>query len=83
MKSHPSWTIYDFYVGILPTYSRAISDPVPGGVELLESHKVVIVEGNYMLNYDDPLWAPLKDLFDIKVLLSFDRITENSLLFFV
>ena len=34
-----------------------------------------------MLNYDDPLWAPLKDLFDIKVLLSFDLITENNFFF--
>lgn len=40
---------------------------MPGGVELLEVHKVVIVEGNYMLNYDDPLWSPLRDLFDEKV----------------
>lgn len=51
---------------ILPTYSRVKSDPVPGGVELKEFHKVVIVEGNYMLNYDDPLWAPLQGLFDEK-----------------
>lgn len=43
---------------------------MPGGVELLKEHKVVIVEGNYMLNYDDPLWSPLKELFDEKVLLT-------------
>ena len=42
---------------------------MPGGVELLKVHKVVIVEGNYMLNYDDPLWSPLKELFDEKVFL--------------
>lgn len=54
-------------LGKLPTYSRALSDPVPGGVELSKSHRVVIVEGNYMLNYDDKLWEPLKDLFDEKV----------------
>lgn len=36
----------------------------------MEVHKVVIVEGNYMLNYDDPLWSPLRDLFDEKVLLT-------------
>lgn len=41
---------------------------MPGGVELLVVHKVVIVEGNYMLNYDDPLWSPLRDLFDEKVI---------------
>ena len=43
---------------------------MPGGVELLIEHKVVIVEGNYMLNYDDPLWSPLKELFDEKVFLT-------------
>jgi pantothenate kinase len=63
--------------GILPTYSRAISDPIPGGVELLKSHKVVIVEGNYMLNYDDPLWAPLQTLFDEKWYVSCSSMEEQ------
>ena len=30
---------------ILPTYSREISDPVPGGVQLKESHDIVLAEG--------------------------------------
>jgi hypothetical protein len=60
--------VFPFFLGKLPTYSRALSDPVPGGVELSKSHRVVIVEGNYMLNYDDKLWEPLKDLFDEKVI---------------
>lgn len=29
----------------LPTYSRVKSDPVPGGVSLLPSHDIVLVEG--------------------------------------
>ena len=29
----------------LPTYSRVKSDPVPGGVKLLRSHDIVLVEG--------------------------------------
>ena len=33
---------------------------VQGGVELQENNKIVIVEGNYLLLYDDPEWAPLK-----------------------
>lgn len=33
----------------LPTYSRELSDPVPGGTELLPSHQIVLVEGNYLL----------------------------------
>ena len=48
----------------LPTYSRQLSDPVPEGVELKKNHRIVLVEGNYLLLYQDPLWAPLKSLFD-------------------
>lgn len=47
----------------LPTYSRVKSDPVPGGVELLPSHEIVLVEGNYLL-LDDERWAPLAALWD-------------------
>ena len=50
----------------LPTYSRKVSDPVPNGVELKKSHRVVFVEGNYILLYNDPRWAPLAHLFDEK-----------------
>ena len=32
-----------------------------------------------MLNYDDPLWAPLKDLFDVKVPSIFDPIIIHVL----
>lgn len=47
----------------LPTYSRQLSDPVPGGVKLLPLHKIVLCEGNYLLNFDDPRWAGLRHLF--------------------
>lgn len=51
--------------GTLPTYSRVISDPVPDGVRLLQTHDIVLVEGNYLLMKDlDPRWAPLDNLFD-------------------
>ena len=36
---------------------------VQDGVELHEDNKIVIVEGNYLLLYDDPEWAPLKGDF--------------------
>lgn len=52
--------------GVLPTYSRQLSDPVPDGVELLKTHKIVLVEGNYLLNYDDSEWGLLQSLFDEK-----------------
>jgi pantothenate kinase len=49
---------------VLPTYSREIEDPVPGGVELAEEHSIVLVEGLYLLMRSDPRWAPLSDLWD-------------------
>lgn len=48
----------------LPTYSREISDPVPGGVSLLKSHRIVLVEGLYLLWAHDPRWKPLQELWD-------------------
>ncbi|CAE8592574.1 unnamed protein product [Polarella glacialis] len=48
----------------LPVYSRAVSDPVPNGVQLAASHKVVLVEGNYLLMWGDERWAPLREAFD-------------------
>mgnify|MGYP001178858167 CR=1 FL=1 len=52
--------------GSLPIYSREESDPVDDGVKLLSSHGIVLLEGNYLLCYNDPEWSPLKDIFDEK-----------------
>jgi pantothenate kinase len=48
----------------LPTYSRVLSDPVPGGAELKECHRIVLAEGNYLLMKHDARWAPLMHLWD-------------------
>lgn len=48
----------------LPIYSRVKSDPVENGVQLLKSTKIVLLEGNYLLCWRCPRWAPLKDIFD-------------------
>ena len=50
--------------GTLPTYSRERSDPVPGGAVLSKSHKIVLLEGNYLLCFGDEPWAPLQGVFD-------------------
>jgi pantothenate kinase len=47
-----------------PTYSRDISDPVPGGVCLKAHHKIFICEGNYLLALEDEHWKPLESLWD-------------------
>ncbi len=49
----------------LPIYSRVKSDPIPDGVQLYPGTKIVLLEGNYLLSWDDERWAPLRDnVFD-------------------
>jgi pantothenate kinase len=48
----------------LPVYSRAKSDPVPNGIHLCTETKIVLLEGNYLLAWDDARWAPLHGVFD-------------------
>lgn len=62
----------------LPTYSREISDPIPGGVTLFKYHKLVLVEGLYLLwdndhnnddddgNTENKDWKDLQKLWDEK-----------------
>ena len=44
----------------LPTYCRVRSDPVPDGVILHRDTKIVLLEGNYLLAWDDERWSPLR-----------------------
>ena len=41
-------------------YSRVESDPVQDGVRLHPETKIVLLEGNYLLAWDDERWAPLQ-----------------------
>lgn len=52
--------------GDFPTYCRARSDPVPGGVTLHLETNIVLVEGNYLLAWDAPRWEGFraKEIFD-------------------
>ena len=50
----------------LPQYCREISDPVPDAVRLKPSHRIVIVEGIYLLWKDDSDWNQLQELWDEK-----------------
>ena len=48
-----------------PTYSRELSDPVPGGAELEPRHALVLCEGNYLLlgklnGAEAERWRPLR-----------------------
>lgn len=50
--------------GSFPVYDRTISDPIHDGVILKPEHKVVLVEGLYLLLQNDSRWKPLQTLWD-------------------
>lgn len=52
--------------GSFPVYDRDKQDPVPDGVHVHKHHKIILVEGLYLLCLHDPDWAPLDDLWDDK-----------------
>jgi len=45
-----------------PVFDRALEEPVPGAVRVRPGHRLVVVEGNYLL-LDGP-WAPVRGLLD-------------------
>jgi pantothenate kinase len=52
--------------GSFPVYDRDKHDPVPDGVRVERHHKVILVEGLYLLCLHDPEWKPLEGLWDDK-----------------
>ena len=52
--------------GSFPVYSRSKHDPVSDGVHIRKHHKIVFVEGLYLLCTDDPDWKELDDILDDK-----------------
>ena len=57
----------------LPGFDHAEGDPVPGGVTVPLSAKVVIVEGNYVMLYGTQPWDELRDVFDARWYLACPR----------
>jgi len=52
-----------------PVYSRRLHEPMSGGGLVALSHKMVIVEGNYLLLDEDP-WRRFLELFDVCIFIS-------------
>ena len=62
--------------GAFPVYDRTVSDPIENGVQLTPNHRIVFIEGNYLLlgcggmvpGYvtatEAARWSPLPALFD-------------------
>jgi pantothenate kinase len=52
-----------------PIYSRRLHEPIPGGGTISALHKIVVVEGNYLLLGEEP-WKRFRQLFDVRVFIS-------------
>jgi pantothenate kinase len=51
-----------------PVYSRQLHEPVPDGGTAEPFHKIVVVEGNYLLLDEEP-WRRFRPLFDLRVFI--------------
>ena len=52
-----------------PVYSRKLHEPILAGGTIDASHRIVIVEGNYLLLDEEP-WKQLRQLFDVRLFIS-------------
>ena len=55
-----------------PTYSRKIEDVVDDGPVIGANVPIVVVEGNYLL-LDEPRWAGVRPLLDLRLFLDVDK----------
>ena len=53
----------------VPVFDRAIEIARAGARIISPSARIILVEGNYLL-LDDPAWAPLRERFDLTVMLA-------------
>ncbi len=49
-----------------PGFDRAVEEPVPDQILVDSAHKLVVLEGNYLL-LDDEDWKPIGDLIDLAI----------------
>jgi pantothenate kinase len=47
----------------VPTFDHAVKDPVPNGLLIQKSARIIIFEGNYLLG-DEPPWSEIRSLVD-------------------
>lgn len=57
----------------IPVFDRSLDLARAGGRLVAPEHRVLIVEGNYLL-LDEPPWRDMADLFDLTVMLTADPV---------
>jgi len=67
--------------GYFPSFDQNVGDPVENEIYVSREHKVVIVEGNYLL-IDVPPWNEIRPIFHLNVYLrcDLDEITRRIVL---
>uniref|UniRef100_A0ACD5ZTQ5 Uncharacterized protein n=1 Tax=Avena sativa TaxID=4498 RepID=A0ACD5ZTQ5_AVESA len=54
-----------------PSFDHGVGDPVENDIFVKAEHKIVIVEGNYLL-LEENIWREIRDLFDEKWFIDID-----------
>ncbi|KAK3136938.1 hypothetical protein QOZ80_5BG0445370 [Eleusine coracana subsp. coracana] len=54
-----------------PSFDHGVGDPVENDISVKPQHKIVIVEGNYLL-LDEDVWSEIRELFDEKWFIDVD-----------
>ncbi|KAM0849932.1 hypothetical protein ACQ4PT_053395 [Festuca glaucescens] len=54
-----------------PSFDHGVGDPVENDIVVKPEHKIVIVEGNYLL-LEENIWREIRDLFDEKWFIDID-----------
>ncbi|KAB5591472.1 P-loop nucleoside triphosphate hydrolase [Ceratobasidium theobromae] len=54
-----------------PTFDHALKDPVPNGLTILPSHRIVLIEGLYAFT-NTPEWRPASETLDERWLVEVD-----------
>ena len=57
---------------VVPVFDRTLDLARAGGRRIVSSHRIIVVEGNYLL-LDQPGWSSLRDCFDYTVFLHVDE----------
>ena len=71
-------------VGVFPSFDHVQRDPIEEDIRLDRSHRIVIVEGIYLL-LDDPPWCQLREAFDeswfldVDIEICMDRVRSRFL----
>jgi len=63
-----------------PGFDREVEEPVPGAIRIEPTHRIVVIEGNYLL-HDADGWEAVAGLLDVTALIRIDpRIRQQRLI---